>query len=99
MFNNENEFKNLIDKLSIDDKPSSLHKETVRAKMLDIFNAARQKESKINPQTFWRTIMKSSITKLATAAMVMIAIAGIIYQCISQWSSTRLGRRSNVPCT
>jgi hypothetical protein len=81
MLNNEEDFKNLIGRLNIDDKPIPSHKETLRAQMLTLFNASRQKDSQItiNTQTFWRTIMKSRITKLAAAAVIMITIGLLAY--------------------
>jgi hypothetical protein len=82
MFNNEENFKIVIDRLKIDDKPTASHKQTLRAQILQTFNATRQKDSqtKTSTQTFWRTIMKSPITKLAAAAVIVIAAGLLLYE-------------------
>lgn len=72
MFKNEDEFKKLIDGLSIDTKPNSSHRENLRQEMLSVF----KKDSAQHPHS-WpnirRIIMKNRISKLA-AAIIVIAV-------------------------
>ena len=44
----EEDFKNLIDRLGIDDKPNASHRDNLRAQMLKMFNATRQKEPQVS---------------------------------------------------
>lgn len=67
MFKNENDFKNIVNQLNIDDKPNDSHRENLRRQMLSAFSESQQ------PKTTWRAIIKSPITKLA-AAVIIIAV-------------------------
>lgn len=67
MFKNENDFKNIVNQLNIDNKPNDAHRENLRWKMLSAFSKGQQ------PKTTWQSIIKSPITKLA-AAVIIIAI-------------------------
>lgn len=80
MIKNEDDFKKLIGQLDIDSEPNPAHRENLRRQMLSVFNETKQKPSThiATWQTIRRTIMKSQITKLATAAVViLIALFGI----------------------
>ena len=76
MFRNESDFKNIVNRLNIDNKPNNVHRENLRRQMLSVFNEIRQKAPShaATWQIIWRTIMKSPITKLAAAAVVIIAV-------------------------
>lgn len=67
MFKNENDFKKIVSQLNIDDKPNPAHRENLRRQMLSAFSEGQQ------PKTAWRAIIKSPITKLA-AAVIIIAV-------------------------
>ena len=67
MFKNENDLKNIVNQLNIDDKPNDAHHQNLRRQMLSAFSESQQ------PKTTWRAIIKSPITKLA-AAVIIIAV-------------------------
>jgi len=71
MFKNENDFKKIIDGLNINTEPNPIHRENLRRQMLSTFNETHAGFW----QKFGRTIMKSPITKLAAAAVIIIAVA------------------------
>jgi len=73
MFKNEDDFKKIVDRLNIDDKPSAAHRESLHKQMLSVFDKSGE-ESKTESRPLWRTIMKSPITKLAAAAVIIIAV-------------------------
>jgi hypothetical protein len=73
MFKNEDEFKKIVSRLNIDDKPNPAHRESLRRQMLSVFNkTGEQPISQSMPLR--RTIMKSPITKIAAAAAVIIVV-------------------------
>jgi len=76
MFKDEADFEKVIGRLNIDTEPNQAHRENLRRQMLSVFNQAEQKPSSriIVFRTLRSLIMKSSITKLATAAAVIIAV-------------------------
>ncbi|MHC4758631.1 MAG: hypothetical protein ACYTE8_08235 [Planctomycetota bacterium] len=79
MFKNEDEFKKIVDRLEIDDKPNPEHKKALFNQMLSLFKEPTQPQQTKIPRTLsWnrirRTIMKSSIMKLAAAAVIIIAV-------------------------
>ena len=75
MFENEDDFKNIVDRLNIDDKPNDSHRENLRRQMLSTFGEGQQ------PKTTWQSIIKNPITKLAAAAVIIIAIGlFLVYQ-------------------
>ena len=76
MFKNEDEFKKIVSRLNIADKPSPGHRESLRRQMLSAFNETREQHvpQASSFQTLRRTIMKSPITKLAAAAAVIIVV-------------------------
>jgi outer membrane lipoprotein-sorting protein len=75
MFKNEADFKKLVSRLNIDDKANPAHRENLRRQMISAFDEAAQKSATriIDFRTFGRIIMKSKITKLAAAAVIIIA--------------------------
>ena len=80
MFKNENDFKKLISRLNIDSKPDPTHRHNLRRQMLSAFSEPRQK-TLLRAETWQvigRSIMKSQVSKLATAAaIILIAALGI----------------------
>ena len=76
MFKDESEFKKIVDRLNIDTESNSAHRQSLRQKMLCVFNESKQQSQK--PTTSFsvvrRIIMKSPVTKLATAAAIIIAM-------------------------
>jgi hypothetical protein len=68
MFKNEDDFKKIVSRLNIDNKPNPVHRENLRRQMLSAFNEGQQ------PKSIWQSIIKSPITKLAAAAVIIIAI-------------------------
>jgi outer membrane lipoprotein-sorting protein len=77
MFKNEADFKEMISRLNIDNKPNLAHRENLRRQVLSAFDkSAQQHETHINIfQSLGRRIMKSKMTKLAAAAVIIVAIA------------------------
>jgi len=79
MFENDSDLKKIVSRLDIDTTPNPDHRDSLRRQMLSVF----QQTQKTPPhhtswQTIRRIIMKSKITKLATAAMIiLIAVLGI----------------------
>jgi len=70
MFENEDDFKNIVDRLNIDTKPNPAHREKLRQRMLSM---------SIGSFTTRITIMKGPIPKLAAAAVITIVVAISIY--------------------
>ncbi len=73
MFKNEKDFKRIVSRLNIDNKPNPTHRENLRRQVLSAFNEIGQ-QPKAAWQTIGRTIIKRPITKLAAAAVIIIAI-------------------------
>jgi outer membrane lipoprotein-sorting protein len=81
MFNDESEFKKIVDRLDIDTESNPAHRQSLRQKMICVFNEAKQKPQKQTAHfgAARRIIMKSPITKLAAAAVIIIAgLIGIL---------------------
>jgi hypothetical protein len=78
MFKNEEEFANLISRLNIDAGPNSAHRDKLHLQMLSVFNETQQQPQKHSTPlcVLWRTIMKSPITKLAAAVLIVVVIYG-----------------------
>lgn len=76
MFEDESEFKKIIDRLNINTEPNQKHRDDLRRQMLRVFKETKQQSQKPKaPDGVLRgTIMKSPITKLAAAAAIIIAI-------------------------
>ncbi len=77
MFKDEADFEKVVGRLKIDTEPNPEHKQKLRRQMLSIFNQTEQKPASriIAFRTLRSLIMKSSITKLATAAVIIIAVS------------------------
>ncbi|MHC4159362.1 MAG: hypothetical protein ACYSSO_09820 [Planctomycetota bacterium] len=71
MFTNENDFKNIVNRLNIDDKPDTDHRQNLRQKMLSAFNQTGKFTT-----TTWLTLR--TITKLAAAAAIIVVGALVI---------------------
>ncbi len=76
MFKDESEFKKVVNRLNIDAEPNQKHRDDLRRQMLNVFNEAKQQSQKPKAPfgVLRSTIMKSHITKLAAAAIIIIAI-------------------------
>ena len=77
MFKDEKEFKNFVDKLNIDTKSNSAHREKLKKQMLSVFDETSQKQNTrtiISLEYIRNKIMKSPITKIAAAAAVLILV-------------------------
>ena len=82
MFKDESEFKKMIDRMNIDTEPDSAHRDGLRRQMLRVFNESKRQSQKPKAPfgVIRRIIMKSPITKLAAAAVIIIAVLiGIHY--------------------
>jgi len=79
MFKNEDDLKETVSRLNIDDKPNPAHRESLREQMLSVFDTSEE-QSISQSRPLWRTIMKSPITKLAAAAVIIIAVLVGIHQ-------------------
>ncbi len=82
MFKNETDFKKIVSRLNIDTEPNPAHREKLRRQMLSVFNETEQKSQKRTTPlgVFRRKIMKSPITKLAAAAVIIIAVLIGVHQ-------------------
>ncbi len=82
MNKDESEFKRIVGQLNIDTVPNPAHRENLRRRMLSVFNEAEQQSPTrtIDFQTLRRKIMKSPVTKLAAAAVILIAALIGIHQ-------------------
>lgn len=76
MFKDEKEFEEIVNRLNIDTNPNSTHREKLRKEILSVYNETKQQSQKHTTPfgVFWRTIMRNSITKLAAAAVIIIAV-------------------------
>ena len=76
MFKDESEFKKIVNRLKIDTEPKPKHREELRREVLSVFNEAGRRPANriIDFKTIRRTIMKSPVTKLAAAAVIIIAV-------------------------
>ena len=76
MFEDESQFRKIINRLNIDTEPNPGHRDDLKEQMLRVFNETKQKTNKQTtpPSVLWRTIMKNPITKLAAAAVIIIAV-------------------------
>jgi len=82
MFKDEADFEKVVGRLNIDTEPNPAHREKLRRQMLSVFNQAEQEPSAriIVFRALRRITMKSPITKIATAAAIIIAVSiGIHY--------------------
>jgi hypothetical protein len=72
MFKNEDDLKEAVSQLNIDYNPNPSHRERLREQMLSVFEKTGE-QSIGQARTLWRAIMKSPITKLTAAAVIIIA--------------------------
>jgi len=79
MFKNEDEFKKIVSRLKIDDKPNPAHRENLSRQMLSVFNKTGE-QPLTKSRSLRRTIMKSPIKKIAVAAVIIIAVLIGIHQ-------------------
>jgi len=82
MFKDESDFKKIISRLNIDAEPNPAHRESLRRRIFSAFNeTAQQSTTRITVlQILRRKIMKSPVTKIAAAAVIIIAVlTGIHY--------------------
>jgi len=76
MFKDESEFKKIVNRLKIDTDPNPKHREQLRRQVLSVFNEAGRRPATriIDFKTIRRKIMKSLVTKIAAAAVIIIAV-------------------------
>ena len=72
MTNNEKQFEQIVAGLNIDDQPNAEHKQALRKQMLAACNQVTSEGTAIRIQPVWSRIMKSNITKSATAAIIIL---------------------------
>jgi len=72
MDDNGKEFENFVRGIKFDDTPDLSHRDKLEQDLLAAL--AKQTRQKEQPLIIWRTIMKSKITKLATAAVIILAV-------------------------
>ena len=70
MNNDERQFEDFVSNIKFDDTPDPSHREKLEQELLGTLAKQTTRQIKI-----WRTIMKSPITKLAAAAVIIIAVA------------------------
>jgi outer membrane lipoprotein-sorting protein len=76
MFEDESEFRKIINRMNIDTEPNQKHRDDLRAQMLRVFNEPKQQSQKTKTpfSVLRRLIMKSPVTKIAAAAAIIIAV-------------------------
>jgi hypothetical protein len=75
MFKDENEFKNIVNKLNIDTKSNPAHREKLKTQMLSVFDKTSHKHRTNTLITdILRAILKSPITKIFSAAAAVLMI-------------------------
>ncbi len=76
MFENEKDFEEIVNRLNIDTQPNPIHRKNLRSKMLSVFEETKQQSKKQTTPlcVFRRTIMKSPVTKLAAAAVIIFGL-------------------------
>jgi len=72
MTDKEKEFENLVRDIRFDDMPDYNHREKLEQNLIASLN--RQSRQKPQALKIWRIIMKSNMTKLATAAVIIVAV-------------------------
>ena len=77
MFKDEADFEKVVGRLNIDAEPNPEHRQKLRRQMLSVFNQTEQESTTriIAFRTLRSLTMKRSITKLATAAAIIIAFS------------------------
>ncbi len=76
MFKDESEFKKIVNRLKIDTEPNPKHREQLRRQVLSAFNEAGRRTTTwiIDFKTIRRKFMKSPVTKIAAAAVIITAV-------------------------
>ena len=76
MFKDESELKKIVSRLKIDTGPNPAHREDLRRRMLSVFDeTSQQSQNRTMPLGILRRkIMKSPITKLAAAAVLIVGV-------------------------
>ena len=76
MFGNEKDFEEIVNRLNIDTKPNSSHRDKLREEMLSVYNDTKQQSQKHTTPfgVFRRIIMRNPITKIAAAAVIIVGI-------------------------
>jgi outer membrane lipoprotein-sorting protein len=78
MNNDERQFEEMIKKTTFDDKPDYRHRDKLHQELLAAYAGRQwQQERQSLQKGIWRAIMQSRITKLAAAAVIVIA--GLVY--------------------
>lgn len=72
MSDNEKQFENFVRGIKFDDSPDYSHRDRLEQGLLTAIQ--KQPRRKEQPFEIWRIIMKSRITKLATAGVIIIAV-------------------------
>ena len=72
MTDREKEFENLVHDIRFDDTPDYTHRKKLEQNLLAALNA--QSRHKTQTLKIWRIIMKNQMTKLAAAAVIVLAI-------------------------
>jgi hypothetical protein len=77
MFKDEADFEKVVGRLNIDTEPNPEHRENLRRQMLSVFSQTEQEPSSriIVFRALRRIIMKSPVTKIASAAAIIIAVS------------------------
>ncbi|MHC4726561.1 MAG: hypothetical protein ACYS17_04975, partial [Planctomycetota bacterium] len=68
MNDNEKQFEDFVSNIKLDDIPDPKHRDKLEQNLLGAM-AKQPRQIK-----FWRIIMKSQVTKLATAAVIVLAV-------------------------
>ena len=75
---NERNLEELMSKMTFDDKPDHRHRDKLEQELLAAFARRQwQQERQSRQNGVWRTIMQSKITRLATAAAIVV-ITGLV---------------------
>jgi outer membrane lipoprotein-sorting protein len=76
MFGNEKDFEEIVNRLNIDTRPDSSHRDKLREEMLSVYNDAKRQSQKHTTLSgvFRRTIMRNPITKIAAAAVIIVGV-------------------------
>lgn len=72
MTDNKKQFEDFVRQIKFNDTPDPSHRDKLEQDLLAAM--AKQPQQKESPIKIWRTIMKTKIAKLATAAVIIIAV-------------------------
>lgn len=72
MNDDERQFEDFVSNIKFDDTPDSDHRNKLEQAILRVLT--KQPRHKQQPLKIWRIIMKSNMTKLATAAVIIVAV-------------------------